>query len=82
MRKYKKVLKDEVDCVICDVCGDSCRKDCSHMLNCPGEYATLEAVWGYCSRRDGDRYQCEMCEDCFEKVLGFIDSLKQPPIGS
>jgi len=76
LKKYKKVLKDEVDDVICDVCGDSCRKDCSHMLNDHGEYATLEAIWGYCSRRDGDDYKCDMCENCFEKVLAFIDSLK------
>jgi len=76
MRKYRKVLKDEVEDIVCDVCGRSCLTDCSMGDPAMSEYATLEAVWGYCSKKDGERYTCEMCEDCFGRVSGFIDSLK------
>lgn len=84
MRKYKKVLKDQLDDVVCDVCGRSCSTDCSAAMGggSAAEYATLEAAWGYCSRKDGERYTCEMCEECFGKVSAFIDSLKGRPAGS
>lgn len=84
MRKYKKVLKDELDNIICDICGKGCRTACSEIASDSSmvEYATLEAIWGYCSGKDGERYTCEMCEDCFGKVSDFIDSLKRPPENS
>lgn len=79
MRKHRRVLKDEVSDIVCDICGQSCLSDCS--MGDPGmsEYAILEGMWGYCSKRDGDYYKCEMCEACFEKVSAFIDSLKGTP---
>jgi hypothetical protein len=76
MRKYRKVLKDEVEDIICDICGKSCLTDCSMGDPAMSEYATLEAVWGYCSARDGERYVCEMCEDCFGRVSAYIDSMR------
>lgn len=84
MRKYRKVLRDEVEDIVCDVCGNGCRNECGDLVSDIGmvEYATLEALWGYCSTRDGESYRCEMCEGCFEKVSAFIDSLKPPPEGS
>jgi hypothetical protein len=75
-RKFRKVLKDELEDIICDVCGKSCLTDCSMDDPAMSEYATLEGIWGYCSKKDGERYLCEMCEGCFEKVSAFIDSLK------
>ena len=82
MRKFRKTLKDEVADIICDICGRSCMSECSLDDPAMSEYATLEAIWGYCSVRDGERYICEMCEDCFGKVSAFIDSLKRPPASS
>lgn len=82
MKRYKKVLKDQLDEVVCDVCGRSCMSECSHGDPHMAEYATLEGAWGYCSRRDGERYRCEMCEGCFERVSAFIDSLRRPPASS
>jgi hypothetical protein len=75
MRKFRKVLRDELEDVVCDVCGRSCMSDCSLGDPSMAEYATLEGIWGYCSRMDGERHRCEMCEDCFRRVWGFIDSL-------
>lgn len=85
MRKYRKALKDELEDIVCDICGGSCLTDCSKAMgggSSAAEYATLEGIWGYCSGRDGERYTCEMCEACFEKVSGFIASLKGPAASS
>jgi len=79
MKKYKKVEKDQLFDIVCDVCGKRCRNECSDAVDDAGlvEYATLEAFWGYCSNnKDGERYTCEMCEGCFERVRAYIDSLK------
>jgi hypothetical protein len=76
MRKYKKILKDELSDVICDICGKSCLSECSMGDPAMSEYATLEAIWGYCSVKDGDYYRCEMCEKCFEKVVAYMESIK------
>ena len=83
MRKFKKVKRDVLDDIVCDVCGSSCRTECSEQAEGASmvEYATLEALWGYCSRRDGEQYRCDMCENCFEKISGFINSLKRPTAG-
>jgi hypothetical protein len=77
MRTYKKVIKEQVEDIICDICKSSCMSECS--LQDPGmaEYAMLEATWGYCSKKDGDKYSCEMCESCFEKVYSFINSISK-----
>lgn len=80
MRKYKKVRKEQLFDIICDICKKSCRTKCSDMANDASmvEYATLEAIWGYCSAgKDGERYTCEMCESCFDKVKEFIESIKK-----
>lgn len=76
MRKYKLKRKQVLDDIFCDICGVSCMSDCSMGDPMRAELATLEAVWGYCSEKDGDSYKCEMCEKCFNKVANFIDSLK------
>jgi hypothetical protein len=79
MRKYKTVPREVLDDVLCDVCGASCKNDCASILDGASlaEYATLEGAWGYCSRQDGNRYLCEMCEVCFEKVSAYIESIKK-----
>lgn len=63
-----------VDDIICDICGHSCNM--SHWENIKSfEYATLFANWGYCSNLDNTSCECHMCEDCFDKVCAFIESL-------
>jgi len=74
MRKYKKKLKDVLEDVICDICGKSCNNSGQEVGF--AEFAVLEANWGYFSRKDETRYNCEMCEDCFDKLTNFIEVLK------
>lgn len=53
MRKYKEVLRKEIADVVCDICKKSCIK-CFDDVGF-AEYATIEARWGYCSKKDGEK---------------------------
>lgn len=88
MKKYKtrqaRVLVD----ICCDVCSKSCKNDRdvsdAYELHeeADFEYGTVSATWGYFSRKDGESYSSLLCENCFDKVVRYIDSLKQvnPPV--
>lgn len=69
MKKKKKKYVLQVDDVICDVCCKSCKKTCDI------ESATLCARWGYDSKKDGDFYDIDLCEDCFDKVIDFLNKI-------
>lgn len=69
-RKYgKKLVKQTVD-IICDICNQSCKDDIGNF-----EYATLEGDWGYSSSKDLEQHSCYMCENCYDKVKSFIESI-------
>ena len=62
-----EVLKD----ITCDCCGKSCKQ-----VNSPDyEFAQIKADWGYYSQRDGDKWECDLCESCAIRVREFIESL-------
>ena len=69
MKILKKLPVEQVVDVTCDICQKSCRGSCDM------EFAELRAVWGYDSKCDGEMHECHMCEECYEKVVAFIDSL-------
>jgi hypothetical protein len=75
MRKYKKVLKNELEDIICDVCSKSCLDERFPEIEL-AEFATIEANWGYLSKKDGERFNWEICEECFDKIKAYMDSLK------
>lgn len=77
MRKYRKILKDDLEDIFCDVCGNSCIPSVSNMeLNASfAEFATLEARWGYFSGQDGESAHYEICEKCFKKVNDFLKNI-------
>ena len=76
MKRYKKIMVDVMSDIVCDICDESCSEPQSGLI----EYAVLEALWGYYSKKDGERYECMMCEDCFDKIVSFIDSIKKPSV--
>jgi hypothetical protein len=47
----------------------SCKKGYNY------ERAQLRADWGYDSKKDGVRWECDLCEDCADKVKAFIESI-------
>jgi hypothetical protein len=55
--------------VICDVCGVSCRTPLDDY-----EYATLNATWGYHSRKDGQTDSLDLCENCFDDAVKYLKS--------
>lgn len=69
MKILKQKLAEHVEDVMCDVCGEYCKKDCNI------EYAELTAHWGYESNRDLEKYEIDLCEKCFDKTLEFINSI-------
>lgn len=75
MRKYKKKLRNELAEVFCDACGANCSRSMGEIYS--AEYAVLEATWGYWSRRDGESFRKDLCEDCFEKILDFIGTISE-----
>jgi hypothetical protein len=79
--------------VLVDICCDICDKSCKHKHIigaeefAPGiteeqdcEYATVSATWGYFSRKDGESYHIDLCEDCFDKVAAHINKLRAESI--
>lgn len=78
MKTYKKVLKKDIDKIYCDACGKSCT------ITEPvdeHEYATLAATWGYFSNQDGQYFDIQICESCFNEVLNFIKKKRKRNLG-
>lgn len=70
MKIYKKVLTKKLTDVKCDACGKSCT-----IIDGIMEYGIIEAFWGYGSKKDGNKYEKELCESCFDKVTKFVEEL-------
>jgi hypothetical protein len=69
-RKYgKKLMKTTTD-ITCDICNKSCKDYLGNF-----EYALLEGDWGYTSNKDLEQHSCYMCENCYDKVRSFIESI-------
>jgi hypothetical protein len=71
MKILRKVEKEEVADIMCDVCLKSCRDPNSTCQNI--ECATLKAVWGHDSNKDQEIHETHLCERCYDKVTDFIE---------
>lgn len=69
MRKYEEVVKptQSLADITCDKCGNSCRRDLNY------EFANMTAYWGYGSRKDEQVFDLDLCEDCFDIFMGWIN---------
>jgi len=48
---------------------------CSTDTRVPGygqQFGTLQALWGYGSKHDGERYRVHLCEPCFFQTLAYL----------
>ncbi|WP_313478849.1 hypothetical protein [Stutzerimonas kunmingensis] len=61
-----KPIQTDVD-IHCAVCGDA-----THVTGYGQQFGTLQALWGYGSKHDGERYQVHLCEPCFFGVLAYL----------
>ena len=46
MRKYSEQICQKLESILCDICGESCKKEANN------EVASLYAHWGYDSKKD------------------------------
>lgn len=76
MKTYRKVTKKVEHNVYCDICDKNCTD-----INYGSEYATVEALWGYASKRDGERFDIQLCENCFGDMLGWMRNKRQEYLG-
>lgn len=74
MKQYKIVEKKdlEVDDVICDSCGKSCYNGTNF------EFIELVNHWGYGSKHDMETWEAQICEECADTKLNFINFKKYP----
>lgn len=70
MQIKEKVSKESLVDILCDICGESCTKEYNL------EVGHLEAFWGYGSKKDGESTLIELCEDCFDKMVEYAETLK------
>lgn len=74
MRAYKKVSKEVnwLDDVKCDICDESCVKKRFEYGEIHVECASVEAHWGFWSGKDTEEHSMEICESCYNWLIGLI----------
>jgi hypothetical protein len=70
MKTFKEVVGKKLNEIFCDVCGSNCMKTCDN------EFASLSAIWGYDSKKDLTQHDIDLCEDCFDKTVEFLKSIR------
>jgi hypothetical protein len=58
----------------CDICGMSCNASQDERYEAH-ERASLRARWGYHSRKDMQVHECDMCEDCYDHLVEYIETM-------
>lgn len=76
MRTYKTIKRQVEDTVRCDICDHNC----THK-QFGSEYATLEASWGYNSQKDCKKYDIQICDSCFDKMILWMKKERQKILG-
>lgn len=66
MQKYDGPEK-ELTAVVCNKCGRELRVEDGYVKE--GCF-TANFAFGYFSRRDGMRHRFDLCEDCYDELLG------------
>lgn len=56
----------DIEDIICDVCGKSCNTDTGF------ERLTMNAQWGFMTKKDFQKWEADVCEKCVDEKLGFI----------
>lgn len=51
--------------ILCDRCGKSCRDN----MDMNFEHARIEACWGFCSNKDLEHHEIDLCEACYDEVI-------------
>ncbi len=78
MKQTKQELRsaEVLQAVICNRCGERCEEPLEGCVPKQFEFATLTTNWGYGSKRDGEREESHLCENCYTEV---VSGFKIPP---
>lgn len=60
-------MKKSATEIFCAVCGTHTR-----IAGYGQQFGTVEALWGFGSRHDGERYRVYLCEACFFGTLAYL----------
>jgi len=74
MEMRQVVPKQTLVGYVCDICGQSCNASQDGRYEAH-EFALLYARWGYHSRKDMQSHECHMCENCYDRVWEFVETL-------
>lgn len=65
MRKYESGKPEELLEVVCNQCGRKLLVENGYLKE--GCFSA-DNLFGYFSRRDGEKHHFDLCEDCYEKL--------------
>ncbi len=54
--------EEVIDGVLCNCCGKPINT--ANMI----EYLSISHTWGYSSKWDNEKHDCDICQDCCEKI--------------
>ncbi len=74
MEIKQKVEREVVVGWTCDVCGKSCNASEDGRYEAH-EHASLYAYWGYHSNKDLETHNCDLCENCYDRIREYIETL-------
>lgn len=68
MKVFKtiSIQKDEIDEVICNMCGQKIEKDDNGHF---ADYLQVYKRWGYYSSHDGEEHSFDLCENCYNNII-------------
>lgn len=64
-----KTEKIEVTRVEYKVC-NKCKKE---IVNARNEGVEIQVQWGYFSNKDGQFHKWDLCEDCYDEIVGTLE---------
>lgn len=66
MRKYQLGQEKILTQVLCNQCGRELKVEDGYLKE--GCF-TADTVFGYFSKKDGDYYHFDLCEECYDKLI-------------
>jgi hypothetical protein len=70
IKENKSEIVQRVVDIICDCCGNSCKK--SEHITGNFEYMKMATTWGYDSNKDLEQWIAHICESCVDEKFTFI----------
>lgn len=67
MRRFEDETSGQLAQVICNQCGKELKLEDGYLKE--GCF-TAEVVFGYFSKKDGTRHRFDLCEECYDKMVG------------